>query len=213
MPTAFSEQTVYALPETIQWVKDNGKESLANHVKRLTEKLGEEEAKNLLPKTHQFSMKPVAPHREPIDGVNYVFEKECDAEVEAQLTIKLPDVGVAIVQDLIYSGTHLYLSRSPSAPKDASLMDASLAMIHWRQILQKLADSEYNTFLAGHGQPANKQELLRNIEYLDAAQRAFVSGKSENELQKYLVNEFPGRRCQGIFPIYLPRLYGKAGEV
>ena len=194
MPTAFSDQTVYALPDTIRWVKDNGKESLDNHVK----KLGEKDAKKLAPTTYLFTMKPLEPHEETIDGVKYEFEEEDDAEVEAQLIIKLPDFGVAIVQDLIYSGTHLYLSK---------------AMNHWRQILQKLAQSDYKTFLAGHGGSSDKAELRANIEYLLAAQQAFASGKTEDELQKYLLDRYPGRLCPGIFPICLPRLYGRAGEV
>jgi glyoxylase-like metal-dependent hydrolase (beta-lactamase superfamily II) len=213
MPVAFLDQAVYALPETIEWVKTNGKQSLANHVERLEKKLDKKEAEKLVPTTHEFTMKPVAPHEETIDGVKYVFEKERDAEVEAQLTIKLPDLGVAIVQDLIYSRTHLYLSRSASVPPTAPPLEASTAMAHWRKILQTLAESGYTTFLAGHGRPANEEELLANIEYLDAARQAFVSGKKEDELQKYLVGEFPGRRCPGIFPIYLPRLYGEEGEV
>jgi sugar phosphate isomerase/epimerase/glyoxylase-like metal-dependent hydrolase (beta-lactamase superfamily II) len=198
IPTAFSDQIVYALPDTIKWVKDNGKQSLENHVERLKKQLGEHEAKVLVPTTHQFTMEPIKPHEETIDGVKYVFEEESDAEVETQLTIKLPEIGVAIVQDLIYSGTHLYLSKT---------------MNHWRRILQKLAQSDYKTFLPGHGGPADKEELRANIEYLIAAQRVFSDGKSKDELHKYLLDRYPGRLCQGIFPIYLPRLYGEAGEV
>jgi sugar phosphate isomerase/epimerase len=213
MPTAFADQTVYALQDTIQWVKENGKESLENHVKRLTDQLGEQEAKQLVPTTYQFKIKPLEPHKETIDGVKYVFEAEYDAEVEVQLTIKLPDLGVAIVQDLIYSGTHLYLSRSQSASRTASAKEASRAMVHWRQILQTLAESDYKTFLAGHGKPAGKNELHDTIEYLIAAQRAFASGRKEDDLQQYLLARYPARLCPGILPIYLPRLYGRAGEV
>lgn len=207
IPVAFSDQTIYALPATIQWVNDNGKQSLDNHVNALKQQIGEEEANKLVPSTRQFSdwyeslstkMKPIAPHVETIDGVKYVFEEEDDGEVEAQLTIKLPDLGVAIVQDLIYSGTHLYLSKT---------------MDHWRRILQELAQSDYKTFLAGHGGPADKEELLANMEYLIAAQRMFAAGKKLEELQQYLVARYPERLCQGIFPICLPRLYGLKGEV
>jgi sugar phosphate isomerase/epimerase/glyoxylase-like metal-dependent hydrolase (beta-lactamase superfamily II) len=190
MPAAFSDQAVYALPETIQWVKKNGEESLAKHVTKV--------GKDLAPKTYQFTMEEIKRREETIDGVKYVFEKVNNAEVESQLIIKLPDLGVAIVQDLIYSGTHLYLTKD---------------MDHWRKLLQKLAWSDYKTFLAGHGEPADKKELRANIEYLIAAQRAFDGGLSEDELQEFLVERYPGRLCRGIFPIYLPRLYGRASEV
>lgn len=190
MPTAFPDQIVYALQETIDWVKDNGEESLANHVAKVGE--------DLAPKTHEFDMARIEVYEDTIDGVKYVLEEVDHAEVESQLIIKLPDYGVAIVQDLIYSGTHLYLSKD---------------MGHWRNILQRLALSDYHTFLPGHGRPAGKDELHANIEYLIAAQRAFASDKTKEKLQQYLVERYPERLCEGIFPIYLPRLYGEAGEV
>lgn len=207
MPVAFPDQIIYALPGTIQWVKDNGKQSLQNHVNTLKEQIGEQEANKLVPSARQFTdwyeslstnMKRVEPHNETIDGVQYEFEEVKDAEVETQLVIKLPEFGVAIVQDLLYSGTHLYLSRS---------------MDNWRKILRDLNESDYKTFLPGHGRIVNKEELENNIEYLIAAQRAFDNGKSEDDLEKYLVARYPARLCQGIFPICLPRLYGRAGEV
>ena len=188
LPTAFSDTPVYALKKTIDWVEQYGEQSLADHV----EKMGD-----LAPKTVAFTKRRLDPGAETIDGVKYVFQEVSDAEVEAQLTIKLPELGVAVVQDLIYSGTHLYLTRQ---------------MEHWMQILQGMLVSDYETFLPGHGKPADKNEVAANMEYLAAAQRAFASGLTQDEFQKFLVGRYAGRLCPGIFPIYLPRLFDGASE-
>jgi len=190
MPAAFNDHTVLALPETIRWINDYGEESLKRHLSKV--------GPGLAPSTHSFNMTPLYPHEEDIDGIHYVFEKETDAEVEEQLTITIPELGVAIVQDLIYSGTHLYLTKH---------------MDHWQNTLQRMIQSECHTFLPGHGVPAGKGELLANIEYLIAAQAAFASGTTKEELQQYLVARYPGRLCPEIFRICLPRLFGEAGEV
>jgi sugar phosphate isomerase/epimerase/glyoxylase-like metal-dependent hydrolase (beta-lactamase superfamily II) len=183
--TAFrdKEKELYALKETQEFVREHGKDSLADHPDA--------------PKTVVIPQHEVEPGAETIDGVKYVFEEERNAEVEAQLTIKLPELGVAIVQDLIYSGTHLYLTKEFG---------------HWRHILQKLLLSDYATFLPGHGRPADKNEVAANMEYLAAAQQAFDGGLTKVEFQTFLVQRYPGRLCPGIFATYLPRLFDGASE-
>ena len=151
IPVAFSDQTIYALPSTIQWVNDNGKRSFEDHVNALKQQIGEQEANKLVPSTRQFTdwheslstkMEPIKPHEETIDGVKYLFEEENDGEVEAQLTIKLPDLGVAIVQDLIYSGTHLYLSKT---------------MDHWRRIFSRTGAIRLQNVPGGARRPSRQR--------------------------------------------------------
>jgi len=77
---------------------------------------------------------------EIIDGLNYEFEAVEGAENEIQLLIKLPEIGVVIAQDLVYSGVHLWLGMG--------WFDI------WMNELQKVADLEgYNYILPGHGLP------------------------------------------------------------
>ncbi|MGO8126672.1 MBL fold metallo-hydrolase, partial [Rhizobium ruizarguesonis] len=82
-------------------------------------------------------------------------------EIDFLLTIGLPDVGVFIAQDLISSGTHLYLTKY---------------MEHWIGILQGMMLSDYDLFLPGHGFPADKNEFAKKIEYLSVAMEAAGNG-------------------------------------
>src|SRR5262252_5963973 len=61
--------------------------------------------------------------KETIDGVKYIFSKVINTEIDFHLLVRLPEVGVYITQDLIYSGTHLYLTKD---------------MEHWSQVLEEL---------------------------------------------------------------------------
>ena len=54
-------------------------------------------------------------------------------------------------QDLIYSGTHLYLTQH---------------MRHWIKVLGEMLPRTTTSFMPGHGLPADKYEVARNIEYL-----------------------------------------------
>jgi glyoxylase-like metal-dependent hydrolase (beta-lactamase superfamily II) len=134
---------------------------------------------------------------ETIDNVRYVFDKVVDTEIDFLLTIRLPDIGVCIPQDLIYSGTHLYLT------KDFG---------HWIQVLQTMLRSDDELFLPGHGFPADKNEVACNIEYLSAAKQAYESGLKNEAFKKYLLQRYPSRLCPGIFDIYLPRLFDGASQ-
>jgi hypothetical protein len=73
-------------------------------------------------------------------------------------------------------------------------------------------DSHYDLFLPGHGFPADKFEVARNIEYLVAAQQAFSGGMGKADFETFLTSRYPGRLCQGIFDIYLPRLFDGAAQ-
>src|SRR5262249_13369968 len=98
---AFSDVTIYALPETMSFIQEDGQASLSAHWKR----------GGLAPDRIVVPEKAASPGEEIIDGVRYVFDRVTDAEIDFDLTIRLPDLGVYFAQDLIYSGTHLYLTK------------------------------------------------------------------------------------------------------
>jgi glyoxylase-like metal-dependent hydrolase (beta-lactamase superfamily II) len=185
---AFSDIPIYALAETIQFLEQNGEASRLDHVA----KLGRQAPQKALVPQHT-----VAPGEEIIDGVTYIFDKIIDTEIDFILTIKLPESGVQIVQDLIYSGTHLYLTKD---------------MGHWIEILQEMLKSDYEMFMPGHGVPADKNEVARNFEYLSAAKQVFDSGSTSYVFKNFLIQRYPGRLCPGIFDIYLPRLFDDASQ-
>ena len=184
---AFTDVTVYALPETISFIQEHGEESRSDHWK-----LGE-----LVPDRIVVPKEAVNPGEETIDGVRYLFDRVTDTEIDFDLTVRLPDLGVYFAQDLIYSGTHLYLTQH---------------MDHWIRVLQEMLVSDYQLFMPGHGLPADKNEVARNIEYLSAAQQAVGDGLVGDAFKDFLLKRYPDRKCPGIFDIYLPRLFGGASD-
>lgn len=183
---AFSDVAIYALPETLDFIKEHGEDSRADHL----EKMGDQAPETVV--VPQYTVKQGV---EVIDGVKYVFEIIVDTEIDFLLTIKLPELGVHIVQDLIYSGTHLYLTDD---------------MDHWIRILDQMLVSDYDLFLAGHGFPADKKEVVENIKYLSAAKEAIAKGLKNEPFKDFMLKRFPSRECAGIFDIYLPRLFDSA---
>lgn len=184
---AFTDVTVYALPETIGFIQEHGEESRSDHWK-----LGD-----LVPDRIVVPKEAVSPGEETIDGVRYLFDRVTDTEIDFDLTVRLPELGVYFAQDLIYSGTHLYLTQH---------------LDHWISVLQEMLASDYELFMPGHGLPADKNEVARNIEYLSAAQQAVGDGLAGDAFKQFLLQRYPDRKCPGIFDIYLPRLFGGASD-
>jgi glyoxylase-like metal-dependent hydrolase (beta-lactamase superfamily II) len=185
--TAFGDIAIYALPETISFLKEHGEDSRRDHWK-----LGD-----LAPDTIVVPQEIAGPGEETIDGVEYLFSKVIDTEIDFLLTIRLPDIKVHITQDLIYSGTHLYLTQD---------------MDHWSRILEEMLLSDDELFMPGHGLPADKNEVARNIEYLSAARQAVGNGLANDAFRDFMLQRYPERKCPGIFDIYLPRLFGGASQ-
>lgn len=184
---AFTDTAIYALPETMKFIQDHGEDSRSDHWK-----LGD-----LVPDRIVVPGELASPGEETIDGVRYLFDCVTDTEIDFTLTIRLPDLGVYFAQDLIYSGTHLYLSQD---------------MGHWIRILQDMLLTDYELFMPGHGLPADKNEVARNIEYLSAAQQAIGNGLTDDAFKAFMLQRYPERKCPGIFDIYLPRLFGGASS-
>jgi glyoxylase-like metal-dependent hydrolase (beta-lactamase superfamily II) len=184
---AFRDVPIYALPETMSFIKEHGEESVKDHWK-----LGD-----LAPDQIVVPERVVSPGEETIDGVRYIFDLVTETEIDFHLTIRLPEVGAYFVQDLIYSGTHLYLTKD---------------MGHWIRVLQEMLRTDYHLFMAGHGLPADKNEVARNIEYLAAAQQAIGNGLTGGAFQEFMLQRYPERKCPGIFDIYMPRLFGGASD-
>jgi glyoxylase-like metal-dependent hydrolase (beta-lactamase superfamily II) len=186
--TAFSDIAIYALPETIDFIKEHGEESRQDHLAKLGD---------LAPKTIVVPQNVAEPGVETIDGMKYVFNRVTDTEIDFLLTTRLPEIGVCIPQDLIYSGTHLYLTKD---------------MGKWIRVLGQMLLSDDVLFLPGHGLPADKSEVARTVEYLSAAKQAYESGLTNDAFKDYLLQRYPARLCPGIFDIYLPRLFSGASQ-
>jgi glyoxylase-like metal-dependent hydrolase (beta-lactamase superfamily II) len=184
--TAFSDISIYAIPETVSFLAEHGEDSRKDHLAKLGD---------LAPDKIVVPQNIVRPGEETIDGVKYVFSRVTDTEIDFHLIIRLPEIGVYVAQDLIYSGTHLYLTKD---------------MEHWIQILDEMLVSDYELFLPGHGLPADKNEVAKNIEYLAAARQAIADGLTKDAFKNFMLQRYPERKCPGVFDIYLPRLFDGA---
>lgn len=184
---AFTDVPVHALAETISFLEEHGEQSREDHWK-----LGD-----LVPERIVVPQEVAKPGEETIDGITYLVDEVTDTEIDFHLTLRLPELGVYFTQDLIYSGTHLYLTKD---------------MGHWIQVLQEMLRGDYEFFMAGHGLPGDKSEVARNIEYLTAAREAVADGLADDAFKDFLLKRYPERRCPGIFDIYLPRLFGNAND-
>jgi glyoxylase-like metal-dependent hydrolase (beta-lactamase superfamily II) len=185
LAAAFRDVPSFGLPETVEFIKAHGEESRADHWK-----LG-----SYVPESIVVPDGTVEPGEETIDAITYLFDRVTETEIDYHLTVKLPEFGVHFTQDLVYSGTHLYLSED---------------LRHWSQVLGEMLKEEYELFMPGHGFPADKTEVARNIEYLEAAGVAIAAGMTGTAFKEFMLARYPERRCPGIFDIYLPRLFGGA---
>jgi glyoxylase-like metal-dependent hydrolase (beta-lactamase superfamily II) len=187
--TAFADVAIHALPETTSFVEEHGEDSRQDHLAKLGD---------LAPDKIVVPQHVAGPGDETIDGVRYQFDKITDTEIDFLLTIRLPDLGVYITQDLVYSGTHLYLTKD---------------LEHWSEVLEGLLLSGDELFMPGHGLPADKNEVARNSEYISAARQAIDDENLPKDAFKaFLLQRYPDRKCPGIFDIYLPRLFDEASQ-
>lgn len=182
---AFGDVPVYALPETIQFLKENGEELRQARAQVYGD---------FVPKSVVIPSFTAVPGKEVIDGIVYELEVIKDGEVETQLAIKLPELGVYIVQDLIYSGAHIYIHSVDMARS-------------WIKILEEIRDSGYTIFLPGHGEPADKNEVQANIDYLVAATYIIEQSSDFESYKAAILEKFPDKIGAAIIDIYAPMLF------
>jgi len=182
---AFGDVPVYALAETIEFLKANG------------EQIRQDRAAvygGFVPASIVVPNHVAKPGKEVIDGITYELEVFTDGEVKTQLAIRLPELNTYIVQDLIYSGGHIYIHDV----KDAD---------GWIKILEGLKTSGYDLFLAGHGGTADKNEVQANIDYIKAAVKIAQSSKDVESYKAALLAAYPNRIGAAIIDIYAPMLF------
>jgi len=121
-----------------------------------------------------------------------------DTETEFHLSFKLPELKVYIIQDLIYSHAHLYITKN---------------IEHWIRSLKEVERSNYELFLPGDGTPADKAEVAINIEYLNTAKKAMEDELTKDAFKDFMLKSYPERQGAAIIDIYIPRLFGNESEI
>lgn len=186
---AFPDVPVYALQATIDFLAQNGEAIRADRAKVYG---------GFVPDAVVVPQHAVVPgSTEVIDGITFEHLAYHHGEVDTQLVINLPDLGVSIVQDLVYSGGHVYIHNLDSSG--------------WLSILEGFAAGPYELFLAGHGGTADKSEIRANHDYIAAAVR--IAGETDG-IEAYkaaLLAAYPDRNGAAIIDIYAPLLLGAHG--
>jgi glyoxylase-like metal-dependent hydrolase (beta-lactamase superfamily II) len=178
LSAAFSDVPIYALPETIAFLKANGEAIRADRA----QVYGPMVPSSIVIPTHA-----VTAGREVIDGIAFDLVVQRHAEVETQLAIGLPEVGVYITQDLLYSGGHLYIHKGTEES--------------WTAALEQLKASNYDLFLRG------KEEIQANIDYLKTAKKIAAASPNVEAYKAALLAAFPDRKAPAIIDIYAPALF------
>jgi glyoxylase-like metal-dependent hydrolase (beta-lactamase superfamily II) len=180
---AFPDVPAYALQETIDFLAANGEAIRADRQKVYG---------GFVPEALVIPQHAVAEGREIIDGVTFEHVKVHHAEVDTQLVINLPDLGISIVQDLVYSGGHVYIH--------------SLDSSGWIAVLEDMAANGPDLFLAGHGGTADRAEVQANADYLKAATKLAASATDVESFKAALLAAYPDRKAAAIIDIYAPLL-------
>jgi glyoxylase-like metal-dependent hydrolase (beta-lactamase superfamily II) len=182
---AFADVDVAAAAGTVEVLREHGEAMRAERAVQYGP---------LVPDQIVVPRHTVGPGVDSIDGVKYEIDVISGAECDTQLLITLPDQGVTIAQDLIYSGAHLYVTPDT---------------LRWTEVLHGLLDSPSSVFLAGHGPVADKAEVQRNIDYLAVARQKFADAAGPQEFKAAMLAAYPARTGAALLDIYLPRLYDR----
>ncbi|MDX1905482.1 MAG: MBL fold metallo-hydrolase [Bacteroidia bacterium] len=190
LASAFSDCKAYSLAGVNQIIAEWGPQMIKNQKPAFGE---------LIPDAVLVPQHSVVPGTsEVIGGLTYEYEAVAGAESEAQLLIKLPELGTVIAQDLVYSGVHIWLGMG--------------WFERWAAELQRLADMEgYDYILAGHGLPCTRDEIRHNIHYIQTAQRLFEDRPGKETYKARLLEAYPYRESPMMFDLYLGFLFGETG--
>ncbi|WP_432994093.1 MBL fold metallo-hydrolase [Dactylosporangium sp. CA-233914] len=182
LSTAFADVPVHAAAATIEALRRTGEAERAERAARYGP---------FVPERMVLPEHVAEPGFDTIDGVDYRLDVVSHAECDAQLVISLPGHGVTVAQDLVYSGTHVYVTR---------------AAANTIGVLRVLATSGSDVFLAGHGPVADAAEVLRNADYLAFAEQRLAHDDPAG-FREALLAAYPQRRCPQLLDIFIPRLF------
>jgi glyoxylase-like metal-dependent hydrolase (beta-lactamase superfamily II) len=126
---------------------------------------------------------------ETIDGVTFNYEIITDAEAPEHLIVRIPEAGVIVLNDLLYSNMHFF----PGQNRD-----------NWITVLEQLRGSleGFDTLLPGHGLPATRGEIDGAIDYLTFVQETAASASSGQDIIDAVQAEYPGYEGTGILPFW-----------
>jgi cyclase len=120
------------------------------------------------------------------------------AHTGGDTVVYLPEAGVAYLADLLFTGCHPYLADGDP-----------LAL---RAVLEELQELDARIFVPGHGQPGERADLQRMIDYIDMCQRTAQGLSNEGEIQGLAApSEYEDWRYPQFFGRNVRYFMGKRG--
>jgi len=184
MGDAFADVNIYALEEIIASLAANAPRELKEKQSHMGDLIAE---KLSLPTSI------AEPCEEIIDGVKFIFERVLNTESPSTLVIKLPELKIAVVQDILYHNTHAFVT----GPLNG-----------WKAAIRNLRDDlNYEIFLPGHGKPADRSDLDNALAYLEQVEAVQSYASSAEQYKNDILNFYPSYAGAKLIDIYLPILY------
>lgn len=185
MGDAFADVKVYALPE----IKESLLKVGPRELQEKQQKMGQ-----LIAGSLALPTEVVEPGEETIGGVKFIFERVLNTESPSTLVIKLPELGIAIAQDILYHDAHAFIT----GPID-----------DWKAALKELRnDGTYDIILPGHGKPADKSAIDNAVIYLDKCTEILMKTEGPEEYKQALLDAYPSYAATKLIDIYVPILFG-----
>lgn len=120
-------------------------------------------------------------------GINLRILNYKGAEAAEQIVIEAPEMGTAIVQDLVYNNAYFFPG-----------MDRP----NWIAVLEDLRGKlAVETLLVGHGYPASQGELTAAIDYLNEYTAMVEASSGPEELVAKMKQRWPNRMAEGILEL------------
>ncbi|MEM7301298.1 MAG: MBL fold metallo-hydrolase [Pseudomonadota bacterium] len=120
-------------------------------------------------------------------GLNLRIYNYKNAEALEQIVVEVPEMGTAILQDLVYNNAYFF----PGMDRPG-----------WINVLSDLRGKlEVETLLVGHGYPTSQGELTAAIDYLNEYSEMVAQSSGPEELVKKMKERWPNRLAAGILEL------------
>jgi glyoxylase-like metal-dependent hydrolase (beta-lactamase superfamily II) len=169
----FGEAKIYALPDVVEYLRDNGQRILDARKSAYGDKI---------PAHPTIPTELLPAGKTAIDGVNFEFRRYVDAEAAIQLVVLMPDQRTLLGFDLIFAPNEHVFTITPH-------------FNNWIRILEELsAVSGYNRILSGHGEPTDRSAINATIAYLRKGKEMYDSTKDPKAYAAGMKVAFPDRQ-------------------
>jgi glyoxylase-like metal-dependent hydrolase (beta-lactamase superfamily II) len=120
-------------------------------------------------------------------GLNLRIHTYKDAEAAEQIVVEAPEMGTAILQDLVYNNAYFF---------------PGMNRVNWIDVLSDLRSKlDVETLLVGHGYPSSQGELTAAIDYLSEYNEMVAASSGPDELVAKMKERWPNRMAQGILDL------------